>query len=135
MLKILLSLLLFASLVFSPALALSGFTEDKKLIIYESELTKLISITEQLKDKLLSCQTNYMKQKSELTALYTEMTNSEQTSMRLSETLSNSQASWNEYKKESQNKIMNLEGQRVLWIGAGAAGIIGGILIIIFNHK
>ncbi len=49
--------------------------------------------------------------------------------------LSNSTESFNQYKKEANDRIGALEGQRNLWIGTGIGGIILGAVIAIFGHK
>jgi hypothetical protein len=102
----------------------------------------LITISARLKADLIASKSNSMLLQSSLALseyqseqTYEALTNLRQTSTELSLTLSNSTESFNQFKKEANDRIGTLEGQRNLWIGTGIGGIILGTIIAIFAHK
>ncbi len=133
------------------ALPVSGFTEDKKLTVYESELTQLIQLSLELKDfngklskELASSLTNSSKLAADLETwklkaenLALELDQQLQASgkslialadlksllQKARTELTNLETSWTEYKKETQTLIQQKETEG--WINAAIAATLG----------
>ncbi len=137
--RVILSCLLSASLSVLPAF---GWGKEPQTTISGEQLSNLITISVRLKADLITSKSNCQSLQSslelseyQLQQTYGDLTNLQQTSTGLSLMLSNSTESFNQYKKEANDRIGALEGQRNLWIGTGIGGIILGTIIVIFAHK
>jgi hypothetical protein len=130
-------------LLLSPVFACIGFGEDRKLTIYESELTRLIQLSQTLKSQLSLSLTDSQKLRFTLENLSNEAAGlqmeslqlleraelSELESAALSVQLTNLQDSWAKFRDGSETQIKRLEGERNLGIAAGIGGIIIGIIL------
>lgn len=118
---------------------------DRRLVIYESELTELIQLTAMLKSQLSNSQTNIGLLQEQLTGLSNqivyyanELTNlqaqlgiSGQELVRLKAQLIELDRYWKEYQTATELTIKTLEGQRLGGILVGIGGVIAGIVLAI----
>ena len=121
------------------------YAEDSRIWIYNSELTQLLTLTKDLKTQLEVCRTNSLELTIQLESLNGSMKSSGSNYLALLKqvTLSTNQLrilseaqtdltnSWELYKTGAEQTIKKLESEKLLWMGIGIAGVLGGIAIAI----